>query len=166
MAKRKQDPSVNDQLDRFGVTGLTSCTRTNPNSHCDAVANTVAPIAANDAVLETDMIAENVTKTGVSPEPSVMLANDDIEVTQKVASYATFIATKLSAHQAGTSQVWLNDEWWTTAMVCAYFKLGRKAIWERQRDARFHFPKAFDFGSMGQRWKSEDVIAWARESSR
>ena len=58
------------------------------------------------------------------------------------------LVIKLAVHQTGTSQIWLNDEWWATAMVCAYLKLGRKAIWKRQRDPRYRFPKAFRFDNM------------------
>jgi predicted DNA-binding transcriptional regulator AlpA len=74
------------------------------------------------------------------------------------------IDTRLLGHNDRVSQTWLHDEWWTTAMVCAYLKLGRKAIWERQRDLRFQFPQAFHFGTMRHRWRSEDVKAWAKLS--
>jgi predicted DNA-binding transcriptional regulator AlpA len=72
------------------------------------------------------------------------------------------IETKTLGATESASQAWLNDEWWTTAMVCAYLQLGRKAIWERQRDVRFQFPPAFHFGTMRHRWRSEDLKAWAK----
>jgi predicted DNA-binding transcriptional regulator AlpA len=56
---------------------------------------------------------------------------------------------------------WENDEWWTTAMVCAYLKLGRKAIWERTRNLKIGFPKPTHFGSSRHRWRAGEVKAWA-----
>jgi predicted DNA-binding transcriptional regulator AlpA len=59
---------------------------------------------------------------------------------------------------------WENDEWWTTAMVCAYLKLGRKAIWERTRNPKIGFPKPTHFGSCRHRWRAGEVRAWAEGS--
>ena len=54
------------------------------------------------------------------------------------------------------------DEWWTTAMVCAYLKLGRKAIWERRKNPNLSFPKPVKFGNSHHRWKSEDIKQWTK----
>ena len=36
----------------------------------------------------------------------------------------------------------LDDEWWTTAMVCSYLKLKRRALWDIRRDPAKAFPAA------------------------
>jgi predicted DNA-binding transcriptional regulator AlpA len=61
---------------------------------------------------------------------------------------------------------WENDEWWTTAMVCVYLKLGRKAIWERTRNPKIGFPKPSHFGSSRHRWRAGEVKAWSSNQSR
>jgi predicted DNA-binding transcriptional regulator AlpA len=56
---------------------------------------------------------------------------------------------------------WVDDEWWTLAMVCAYLKLGRKAVWERKRDPKLGFPQPVTLGSSRPRWRGHEVRAWA-----
>jgi predicted DNA-binding transcriptional regulator AlpA len=53
------------------------------------------------------------------------------------------------------------DEWWTLSMVCAYLKVGRKAIWERKRDPNLGFPRPVCLGSNRPRWRSCEIRAWA-----
>jgi hypothetical protein len=36
----------------------------------------------------------------------------------------------------------LDNEWWTTAMVCSYLKLKRRALWDIRRDPGKAFPAA------------------------
>jgi predicted DNA-binding transcriptional regulator AlpA len=160
MAKRKPDPALVGQMDMFGdiVTGV----ETSVGSILldEVPENTSQPKPANDA-LETPVCANDARS-----EPFGEAVVEDIvtEVISQEGDLAVQRPSRVPLHQTGTSPVWLDDEWWTTAMVCGYLKLGRKAIWERQRDPECNFPKTVHFGSMRQRWRSEEVRAWARAS--
>jgi predicted DNA-binding transcriptional regulator AlpA len=162
MAKRKSDPSSVAQLDMFGDVIGEAVMPALPK--VDFCPEPILPIlhAANDAAAPfvEDEIIDEILDTEVGE-----LEGGEENASPDEPQVAVFEApnSKLPLHEAGTSKVWLNDDWWTTAMVCAYLKLGRKAIWERQRDPRYQFPKPHHFGSMRQRWKSEDVRAWAQD---
>jgi predicted DNA-binding transcriptional regulator AlpA len=155
MAKRKSDPTLAGQLDMFGdVIGkprlLPNQVRSMPLLTGDDV------IAANDTPQEA-IIANDVTVNDDKALGEAEVAMCEVEADIKVQ----FFEPRPPVHQSGTSAVWLNDEWWTTAMVCAYLKLGRKAIWERIRHPTLNFPQPTHFGSCRHRWRAGEVKAWA-----
>jgi predicted DNA-binding transcriptional regulator AlpA len=157
MAKRKSDPSLAGQLDMFGETFESIKLKSVSSPRREVQTPLAQPCPANDIVdlpsVANDILAEPIEKSEVG---EVEVAADQIGIV------AEDIDMKSIGPAESASQAWLNDEWWTTAMVCAYLQLGRKAIWERQRDVRFQFPPAFHFGTMRHRWRSEDVKAWAK----
>ncbi len=53
------------------------------------------------------------------------------------------------------------DEWWTTEKVCAFLKLGRKAIWERRRNRNFAFPKPANLGGGRNHYRASAIRLWA-----
>jgi predicted DNA-binding transcriptional regulator AlpA len=53
------------------------------------------------------------------------------------------------------------DEWWTTEKVCAFLKLGRKAIWERRRNPVFAFPKPANLGGGRNHYRASAIRLWA-----
>ena len=54
----------------------------------------------------------------------------------------------------------LDDEWWTTAMVCSYLKLKRRALWDIRRDPEKAFPAAVKPGGKVNLFRAEDVRVW------
>ncbi len=54
----------------------------------------------------------------------------------------------------------LDDEWWTTAMVCAYLKLGKRALWDIRCDPTKGFPKALKPGGKVNLYRALDVRDW------
>lgn len=54
----------------------------------------------------------------------------------------------------------LDDEWWTTAMVCSYLKLKRRALWDIRRDPLKAFPAAVKPGGKVNLFRAEDVRVW------
>lgn len=54
----------------------------------------------------------------------------------------------------------LDDEWWTTAMVCSYLKLKRRALWDIRRDPGKAFPVAVKPGGKVNLFRAEDVRGW------
>lgn len=54
----------------------------------------------------------------------------------------------------------LDDEWWTTAMVCSYLKLKRRALWDIRRDPAKAFPSAVKPGGKVNLFRAEDVRVW------
>jgi predicted DNA-binding transcriptional regulator AlpA len=55
----------------------------------------------------------------------------------------------------------INDEWWTLAMVCAYLKLGRRALWDIRRDETGQFPVPIKPGGKICLFCAEEVRRWA-----
>jgi predicted DNA-binding transcriptional regulator AlpA len=146
MAKRKPDATGLDQLDMFS--GWSS-----GSNEPTKVANTPRPElepiqAANDQATTSDFDPESL---------SSVLAEEVLDPT----TFEPAIATGPTITQPKLLSGWENDEWWTTAMVCAYLKLGRKAIWERTRNPKIGFPKPTHFGSCRHRWRAGEVRAWA-----
>lgn len=54
----------------------------------------------------------------------------------------------------------LDDEWWTTAMVCSYLKLKRRALWDIRRDPAKAFPAAVKPGGKVNLFRADDVRVW------
>ncbi len=124
MARRKADKADSPQMDMFGgwvappFEQRPAPAVMTPESRPIDVANDEVPLpepAANDTPI---------------PQSDPPMETQATSQTIKPASPKVMIATG-----------WENDEWWTTAMVCAYLKLGRKAIWERTRNPKIGFPK-------------------------
>jgi predicted DNA-binding transcriptional regulator AlpA len=147
MARRKADKADSPQMDMFGgwvapaLEQRSIPTPQMPESRPIEVANDEVPLpepAANDTSIPQQgppMETQATSQTIKPTQPKVMIATG-----------------------------WENDEWWTTAMVCAYLKLGRKAIWERTRNPKIGFPKPTHFGSCRHRWRAGEVRAWAEGS--
>ena len=146
MAKRKPEPAHPAQMDMFGGWATV---RTEPTLSVNLPPPEPEPVeAANDQVAHSEpaakdgLIAEVEMKDETPTiEPAMLRAPTSVPVT--------------------LSNGWENDEWWTTAMVCAYLKLGRKAIWERTRNPAIGFPQPTHFGSARHRWRAGEVKAWA-----
>jgi predicted DNA-binding transcriptional regulator AlpA len=136
MAKRKSDPTLAGQLDMFG--GLLS----SPIERVEAVE------AANDVWMAPVPAQYQDVERGT---PLVTAPPKVPQISKSTSDKAYDLA--------------LADEWWTLNMVCAYLKLGRKAVWERKRDPLIGFPKAVCHGSSRPRWRSQEVRAWADQSS-
>jgi predicted DNA-binding transcriptional regulator AlpA len=140
MAKRKPDPTTTSQLDMFG-------------------ALSEAPAASKPAALEP-AIAPAANDLGVAkeapPAPKSEPAND--AAAREAEAPATRPPRPATIH---STTGWVDDEWWTLAMVCAYLKLGRKAVWERKRDPKRGFPQPVTLGSSRPRWRGHEVRAWA-----
>jgi predicted DNA-binding transcriptional regulator AlpA len=136
MAKRKSDLTLVGQLDMFS--GLPSA----PIERVEAVA------AANDVWM--------------APVPAQC---QDVECATPLVAALPKIPQIGKSPPQKAYELALADEWWTLNMVCAYLKLGRKAVWERKRDPLIGFPKAVCHGSSRPRWRSQEVRAWADQSS-
>ena len=54
----------------------------------------------------------------------------------------------------------IDDEWWTTAMVCAHMKLGTRALWDIRRDPVKRFPEAIKPGGKVNLFRASDVRDW------
>jgi predicted DNA-binding transcriptional regulator AlpA len=135
MAKRKSDPTLAGQLDLFG--GLES-----------------APIEKVEAV-------EAANDVWIAP---VHAPCQDIECDTPISESLSKVPQIGKSPPEKAHNLALADEWWTLNMVCAYLKLGRKAVWERKRDPDIGFPKAVCHGSSRPRWRSQEVRAWADQS--
>ena len=148
MAKRKLDPTTANQLDMFGTLAPEQAkTSTSP------VAKEVGPekpAPANDSQAVIAAAAEPEQRQIPSQEADGPIPAEPAHPA-KPSRPATVI----------TTTGWVDDEWWTLAMVCAYLKLGRKAVWERKRDPKLGFPQPVCLGSSRPRWRGNEVRAWA-----
>lgn len=149
MAKRKTDPTAANQLDMFVSLAPTDPAPDLRQLGNQAPASDKAP--ANDSDLTPLVQAEH------APE-FVPLAAE----TPPAGSGPSFPPRQPKpAAVLKSSAGWVDDEWWTLAMVCAYLKLGRKAVWERKRDTKLGFPQPVCLGSSRPRWRGGEVKAWA-----
>jgi len=55
----------------------------------------------------------------------------------------------------------IDDDWWTLAMVGAYLKLGKRALWDIRRDSRKGFPKPIRPGGKICLFRADEVRGWA-----
>jgi predicted DNA-binding transcriptional regulator AlpA len=148
MAKRKADKADSPQLDMFG--GWVAQPLDQRSTPTPQMLESRPIDVANDEVPQPEPAA-NDTPT---PQPDQPIETQAISQAIKPVSPKVLISTG-----------WENDEWWTTAMVCAYLKLGRKAIWERTRNPKIGFPKPTNFGSCRHRWRAGEVKHWAGKQS-
>jgi predicted DNA-binding transcriptional regulator AlpA len=61
------------------------------------------------------------------------------------------------------------DDWWTTPAVCAFLKIGRKALWNMRRDPASDFPAPVDAVGHRHLYLAAEVRAWMdaqRETAR
>lgn len=54
----------------------------------------------------------------------------------------------------------VNDDWWTTRAVCAFLKIGRKALWVMRRDPASDFPSPVDVVGHRHLYLAAEVRAW------
>jgi predicted DNA-binding transcriptional regulator AlpA len=140
MAKRNPDPTTTSQLDMFG-------------------ALSEAPTASKPAAPEPAM-APAANDQGVAKQvPAVPTSEPENDAPVCEAEAPPSRQPRPATIHSTTG--WVDDEWWTLAMVCAYLKLGRKAVWERKRDPKLGFPQPVTLGSSRPRWRGQDVRAWA-----
>jgi predicted DNA-binding transcriptional regulator AlpA len=52
------------------------------------------------------------------------------------------------------------DDWWTTRSVCAFLKIGRKALWNMRRDPASDFPAPVDAVGHRHLYLATEVHAW------
>lgn len=160
MANRKTTPT--SQLDMFGALASTSAEQPKPAQLAPAPGpeQAAAPKPPREVALTP---APANDRRGPRSAPTLAPADEQPEPT-KVAPIEEAAPSPPRASRKppvpATSR-WIDDEWWTLAMVCAYLKLGRKAVWERKRDPKLHFPQPVCLGSSRPRWRGADVRGWA-----
>ncbi len=147
MAKRKADKADTPQMDMFG--GWVAPPPEQRSTPTPQILKSRPIDVANDEV----PLPEPAANDTPIPQPNQLMETQARSQTIKLAHPKVMFA-----------KGWENDEWWTTAMVCAYLKLGRKAIWERTRNPKIGFPKPTHFGSCRHRWRAGEVRAWAEGS--
>ncbi len=54
----------------------------------------------------------------------------------------------------------IDDEWWTTEMVCAHLKLSKRALWDIRNAPSKGFPLAIKPGGKVNLFRAADVRAW------
>ncbi len=54
----------------------------------------------------------------------------------------------------------IDDEWWTTEMVCAHLKLSKRALWDIRNAPNKGFPLAIKPGGKVNLFRAADVRAW------
>lgn len=55
----------------------------------------------------------------------------------------------------------LDEEWWTTEMVCAFLEIGRKALWERRRNNTLAVPRAYRMAGKRNLYRAKEIKDWA-----
>ncbi|MFY7759681.1 helix-turn-helix transcriptional regulator [Aquidulcibacter sp.] len=146
MAKRKPEPAHSAQMDMFGGWSEPANQQTSP-----------IPIAVTLPVV-VEVSNDQVEPSAESYEGVVPLS--EVEAEKALAIVAASSIKEVPSIPVARPD-WEHDEWWTTAMVCAYLKLGRKAVWERTRKPTIGFPQPRHFGSCRHRWRAAEVRAWA-----
>jgi predicted DNA-binding transcriptional regulator AlpA len=152
MARRKADTADSPQMDMFG--GWVA-----PSPEQRSIPTPQLPESRPIDVANDDTIGPAVTAPEVAANDTPIPQPD-----QPIETQVTSQAIKPASPKVMIATGWENDEWWTTAMVCTYLKLGRKAIWERTRNPKIGFPKPTHFGSCRHRWRAGEVRAWAEGS--
>jgi predicted DNA-binding transcriptional regulator AlpA len=146
MAKRKPDSQGAAQMDMFG--GWIAPAIEQPNLSVPAILNPAIIDVANDQIELIEIEGDDPERR--KPDPF----NPASAIAPEPQPQISIVPVRLP-------NGWENDEWWTTVMVCAYLKLGRKAIWERIRHPTLNFPQPTHFGSCRHRWRAGEVKAWA-----
>lgn len=160
MANRKTTPT--SQLDMFGALKITSADQHPP---APLVPTPVGVQAAAQkppqevAATPTPANDRRGPRSGPTPAPT----EKPLQPTSAVLPGEVAPSQPRTSRQPAVPATsrWVDDEWWTLAMVCAYLKLGRKAVWERKRDPKLGFPQPVCLGSSRPRWRGNDVRTWA-----
>jgi|GEM_PF-2883745 predicted DNA-binding transcriptional regulator AlpA len=118
-----------------------------------------APAANDSERLEVEQADEANAVMGTKFGPQEPQCSP-IEETIVGAADLTLEADDARSLKRGARARPFDDEWWTTAMVCAYLKMGRKALWTRRRSTETQFPPPIQFASQRLRWRSAEVKAW------
>lgn len=154
MAKRR--PTLTSQLDLFG----TLITTDNP-APARALDITEGPKAVSGRHRLLPMPANDLPAVQIQPDADAEADTASPQTPPQGALEAPPPAREPRRPTIPCSSTWVDEEWWTLAMVCAYLKLGRKAVWERKRDPRLSFPQPFRLGSSRPRWRGQDIRNWA-----
>jgi predicted DNA-binding transcriptional regulator AlpA len=154
MAKRK--PAPTSQLDMFG--GLNSSGDPSPAT---ASETTEVPTAASERHRAEAKPANDMPPVQTQPDADTEADTASTQTPPEAALEAPPPAREPRKPAIPCSSTWVDEEWWTLSMVCAYLKLGRKAVWERKRDPKLGFPQPVRLGSSRPRWRGPDVRAWA-----
>lgn len=154
MAKRK--PTQTSQLDMFGalITSVGPTPVTGPGI-------TEAPKAVSKRHGLLPMPANDLPAVQTQPDADTGADTASPQTPPGAALEAPSTAREPRRTTIPCSSTWVDEEWWTLAMVCAYLKLGRKAVWERKRDPKLGFPQPVTLGSSRPRWRGQEVRAWA-----
>jgi predicted DNA-binding transcriptional regulator AlpA len=60
----------------------------------------------------------------------------------------------------------IDDEWWTTEMVCAHLKLSKRALWDLRAHPTKAFPVAIKPGGKINLFRAAEVRAWMETRAR
>ncbi len=60
----------------------------------------------------------------------------------------------------------IDDEWWTTEIVCAHLKLSKRALWDLRAHPTKAFPVAIKPGGKINLFRAADVRAWMAARAR
>ncbi len=60
----------------------------------------------------------------------------------------------------------IDDEWWTTEMVCSHLKLSKRALWDLRAHPTKAFPVAIKPGGKINLFRAAEVRAWMEERAR
>ncbi len=60
----------------------------------------------------------------------------------------------------------IDDEWWTTEMVCAHLKLSKRALWDLRAHPAKAFPVAIKPGGKINLFRAAEVRAWMSARAR
>jgi predicted DNA-binding transcriptional regulator AlpA len=69
------------------------------------------------------------------------------------------------AREAAMSSA-IDDEWWTTEMVCAHLKLSKRALWDLRAHPTKAFPVAIKPGGKINLFRAAEVRAWMETRAR
>lgn len=101
------------------------------------------------------------------PEFSFCLPPSISTLRQSQANAACVMLMPLTNLGANMTQP-IDDEWWTTAMVCRFLKIGRRALWDIRRDPTKGFAQAIKPGGKLNLFRASEVRSWMdqREAGR
>jgi predicted DNA-binding transcriptional regulator AlpA len=60
----------------------------------------------------------------------------------------------------------IDEEWWTTEMVCAHLKLSKRALWDLRAHPTKAFPVAIKPGGKINLFRAAEVRAWMAAGAR
>ena len=98
--------------------------------------------------------------------PGASTPNHPLSIDQRKSQIARRSSAAATIRPAHARRLLLSsavetDQWWTTDQVCAFLKLGRKAIWERRRNPLLEFPKPANLGGGRNHYRASAIRDWA-----